>query len=101
MGIRNSRSDRVIRVTTIFVRLRDILDPSGTQYIDPEDSWTDYIEGDRRALAAFADFLNRDTIFHLDGLSLQPGDLRPANSVGDICVAIVEWYRRHNWTVVV
>lgn len=51
------------------------------------------------AIRALADRLNTSASFSTDGLALVPGDLARIRIIGDICVAIANWYHRNGWII--
>jgi hypothetical protein len=87
---------KVIRAETIWDRLRSILGASVTS----DSSTGDHI-GDEQAVRAFADLLNKSALFRGDGLALEPGNLAGCKTIGCIATAIISWYQRNGWQVVV
>lgn len=90
----------IIRAGTITSLLRSVLDPSGQRQIDWEAPASEYIVGENGAPSAFANALNRSPQFSGYGLSLGPNDLADADKLRDIVEAIIGWFQRRGWQVV-
>ncbi|HET7715405.1 MAG TPA: hypothetical protein VFK86_07235 [Bauldia sp.] len=88
---------RSIRERTIIDRLEEFFGREITTHNAPIEN---YIRGGPGAVRALAASLNRFDHFHDDGLGLTPSDLQGIETIGEVVIAIVVWYRRNGWNVV-
>lgn len=96
-----SSATKSIRAQTIWTRLRNILDPSGSRIIRPTDPVGKHIRGGPGAVRAFANVLNTSPPFKRDGLALVPGDMAGVQTIGDIGAKIVGWYQSNGWDITI
>jgi hypothetical protein len=88
---------RSIRERRIIDRLEEFFGREITSHNAPI---SDYFRGDAGALRALAPRINRYDGFADDGLGLAPGDFQGIETIGEVVIAIVLWYRRNGWNVV-
>jgi hypothetical protein len=88
---------RSIREKTVIDRLEEFFGREITTHNAPIEN---YVRGGPGAVRALAAPINRFDGFHDDGLGLIPADLQGIETIGEVVIAIVVWYRRNGWNVV-
>ena len=88
---------RSIRERTIIDRLEEFFGRDISSHSTPIG---DYVRGGPGAIRALTAPINRFDGFHDDGLGLIPADLQGIETIGEVVIAIVLWYRRNGWNVV-
>jgi hypothetical protein len=88
---------RTIRAQTIMTLLKQVVDPSDNRTV----VWDAPIRGGAAVVRALYRKLNNSREFSGYGLSLTPGDLANASSLGDVGGVIISWFQRNNYTVII
>jgi hypothetical protein len=88
---------RSIRERVIIDRLEEFFGRDISSHNTPIG---DYVTGGPGVVRALAAPINRFDGFHDDGLGLIPADLQGIETIGEVVIAIVVWYRRNGWNVV-
>ena len=88
-----------IRLQTIITRIRRYLSPTNAAGVGLNDPLSKFFVGGNYAV--LAPDLNGLSTFKADGLALHPDDLRSVTDVEDLIIAVRDWYKRNNWTILV